>query len=376
MECKLKRVLTSSAVGISLIEVIVVLLLLSISFGVFLQGLNSSKIVKATSESRMIQAVILNDLQQKIRARRYDEKISPPWSTVLGEDTYTDAYLSFDGNNDYVNLGTANSLSISNGITVTAWVYNNGGSGHLVNQGGGWNDPGYSMFWYGNNIRIELQNSSQKTISDNTAPSTGSWNHIAFTWETNSDIIKTFINGNQSPNTKTFNGPIGQPSENLNIGRKEQNGWYFNGRIDDITIWNVAKTQTEIQGYMNSNPNGNESGLVGFWDLDENSGSTIIDNSSNTNNGTIIGATWLVSSQSIENSIELWDDIDDFNNYSLSSVPGYPNFSCSVTVNYVDASTNFHTYTSSITNYKSVMVKIEHPSISALIDTMIIGPGF
>ena len=362
--------------GISLIEVIVVLLLLSISFGVFLQGLNSSKIVKATSESRMIQAVILNDLQQKIRARRYDEKISPPWSTVLGEDTYTDAYLSFDGNNDYVNLGTANSLSISNGITVTAWVYNNGGSGHLVNQGGGWNDPGYSMFWYGNNIRIELQNSSQKTISDNTAPSTGSWNHIAFTWETNSDIIKTFINGNQSPNTKTFNGPIGQPSENLNIGRKEQNGWYFNGRIDDITIWNVAKTQTEIQGYMNSNPNGNESGLVGFWDLDENSGSTIIDNSSNTNNGTIIGATWLVSSQSIENSIELWDDIDDFNNYSLSSVPGYPNFSCSVTVNYVDASTNFHTYTSSITNYKSVMVKIEHPSISALIDTMIIGPGF
>ena len=373
----MKRVLTSSAVGISLIEVIVVLLLLSISFGVFLQGLNSSKIVKATSESRMIQAVILNDLQQKIRARRYDEKISPPWSTVLGEDTYTDAYLSFDGNNDYVNLGTANSLSISNGITVSAWVYKNGGSGgHLVNQGGGWNDQGYSMFWYGNNIRIELQNSSQKTISDNTAPSTGSWNHIAFTWETNSDIIKTFINGNQSPNTKTFNGPIGQPSENLNIGRKEQNGWYFNGRIDDITIWNVAKTQTEIQGYMNSNPNGNESGLVGFWDLDENSGSTIIDNSSNTNNGTIIGATWLVSSQSIENSIELWDDIDDFNNYSLSSVPGYPNFSCSVTVNYVDASTNFHTYTSSITNYKSVMVKIEHPSISALIDTMIIGPGF
>ena len=78
MECKLKRVLTSSAVGISLIEVIVVLLLLSISFGVFLQGLNSSKIVKATSESRMIQAVILNDLQQKIRAGAMMKKYHHP----------------------------------------------------------------------------------------------------------------------------------------------------------------------------------------------------------------------------------------------------------------------------------------------------------
>jgi hypothetical protein len=374
MEYKLKSFFQKNSSGVTLVEVMVVLLLLSLSFLVFLQALNTGKTVRAKSELRTVQAVLLNSLEQEIRARRYDEKISSPWSTVLGEDTYTDAYLSFDGNNDYVNLGTANSLSISNGITVTAWVYNNGGSGHLVNQGGGWNDPGYSMFWYGNNIRIELQNSSQKTISDNTAPSTGSWNHIAFTWETNSDIIKTFINGNQSPTTKTFNGPIGQPSENLNIARKEQDGWYFNGKIDDITIWNVAKTQTEIQGYMNSNPNGNESGLVGFWDLDENSGSTIIDNSSNTNNGTIIGATWLVSSQSIENSIELWDDIDDFHNYSLESIDSSP-FGCSVEVNYVDATSAFHQSQSSPTNYKSLTVKITHPALSALTDTMVISPG-
>ena len=109
--------------------------------------------------------------------------------------------------------------------------------------------------------------------------------------------------------------------------------------------------------------------------MEENYGTTIVDVSNHINNGTIHGATWL-SNQTPENTISLWDDIDDFNNYSLSSVPEYPNFSCFVTVNYVDASTNFHTYTSSITNYKSVMVKIEHPSISALIDTMIISSGF
>ncbi|MBJ13111.1 MAG: hypothetical protein CMG62_08580 [Candidatus Marinimicrobia bacterium] len=375
MEYKLTHIIKSRSPGMSLIEVLIVVVLLSLSFTFFLKGLDTARIVRTTSELRTIQATILNSIQQEIRARRFDENTSSPWSTFLGKDTYTDACLSFDGNNDYVNLGSANSLSISDGITVTAWVYNNGGSGHLVNQGGGWDDPGYSMFWYGNNIRIELQNSSQKTISDNSAPSTGSWNHIAFTWETNSNIIKTYINGNQRPSTKTFNGPIGQPSENLNIARKEQNGYYFNGRIDDITIWNIAKTQAEIQSYMNSNPNGSESGLVGFWDLDENSGSSIIDNSNNTNNGTIIGATWLVSNQSSESSIGLWDDIDDFDGYTILSFPKHQAFSCSVAVKYVDPSSGFHTSISSPTNYKSVIVKVFHPTISTMIDSMIIGQG-
>ena len=47
---------------------------------------------------------------------------------------------------------------------------------------------------------------------------------------------------------------------------------------------------------MSVPPTGNESGLVGYWNMNEGEGDTpnynLIDNSGNGNNGTIYGATW------------------------------------------------------------------------------------
>ena len=76
-----------------------------------------------------------------------------------------------------------------------------------------------------------------------------------------------------------------------------------------------------------------------------------------------------------ESQVQQFDDIDDFNGYFESSVSGHPVFSCSVSVNYVSPSTGFHSPQSSQTNYKSIMVKVSHPTLSAITDTMIVSPG-
>lgn len=76
-----------------------------------------------------------------------------------------------------------------------------------------------------------------------------------------------------------------------------------------------------------------------------------------------------------ESQIQEFDDIDDFNGYFLSTVDGYPAFSCSVAVNYVSASSGFHESQSSQTNYKSVMVKVSHPTLPTITDTMVISSG-
>lgn len=76
-----------------------------------------------------------------------------------------------------------------------------------------------------------------------------------------------------------------------------------------------------------------------------------------------------------EGTLSQFDDIDDFHQYTISSVQGHPAYSCSVAVNYVDATSGFHTFQSSPTSYKSVMVKVLHKTNPALIDTMIISPG-
>jgi len=67
---------------------------------------------------------------------------------------------------------------------------------------------------------------------------------------------------------------------------------YLDGYLDDIQIWNTALTQTEIQQYMNCPPTGNETNILGFWNFEEGTGTTVYDQTSNGNNGTINGATY------------------------------------------------------------------------------------
>tara|TARA_Y100000590_G_scaffold465016_1_gene635994 strand:- start:3716 stop:4912 length:1197 start_codon:yes stop_codon:yes gene_type:complete len=398
MECKLKRFLTSSTIGISLIEVIVVILLLSISFGVFLQGLNSSKIVRTHAEFRMIQATILNDIQQKIRARRFDENISSQWSTTLGPDVASHQ-LTFDGSNDQVLLGDINALDGISMVTISFWFNrtqdlpansNHNVSNIMFAKASDPENDNIEIGTDGTNIEIYIdsQYNDGPALTYNAGIQNNTWYHLALTYNKNETYEgKLHINGSEVNSWNQWGGNFdnagGSP---VTIGNSNHIETPFNGIIKEVAVWNEALTATEIATIHNSGSGFNAavnsgnyssaSGLLGYWKINEGTGTTANDGSGYNNPGTLLNGPIWNSSGVNENSIALWDDIDDFNNYSLSSVPEYPNFSCFVTVNYVDASTNFHTYTSSITNYKSVMVKIEHPSISALIDTMIISPGF
>lgn len=59
----------------------------------------------------------------------------------------------------------------------------------------------------------------------------------------------------------------------------------FNGIIHEIRMWNIARTQSEIQSSMNVYLSGNEPGLIGYWRLNEGTGQIINDLSVYQNNG-------------------------------------------------------------------------------------------
>jgi len=176
------------------------------------------------------------------------------YSTASATGKIGDA-RSFNGTNQYIDAGQNSSLQLTNGATVSAWVYRNGTDGHIINMGGGWSDYGYSLFWFGNSIRIELQKNGQKTICDNTAPSLNTWNHIAFTWSSTDNTIRTYINGVQAGNTSSFSAPIGTPTQTLQIGKNAlQSGYLFGGFIDEARVLNTAKSDDWIcTEYNNQN---------------------------------------------------------------------------------------------------------------------------
>ena len=90
-----------TAKGFTLVEVMVALILLTLSFMVFLQALNTGKTVRAHSELRTVQSVIMNSLENQIRARRYDENTASPWSSTLGKESGETAFDDIDDFHQY-----------------------------------------------------------------------------------------------------------------------------------------------------------------------------------------------------------------------------------------------------------------------------------
>ena len=76
-----------------------------------------------------------------------------------------------------------------------------------------------------------------------------------------------------------------------------------------------------------------------------------------------------------EISVEQFDDIDDFDEYSIQSLIDYPGFGIYVDVFYANPETKFRVPQSLQTNYKNVAVTISHGTLASISDTMIISSG-
>ena len=70
---------------------------------------------------------------------------------------------------------------------------------------------------------------------------------------------------------------------------------FFEGVIDEVRIWNKARTPEEIRDTMNHRLTELEDGLIGYWRFDEGLGTTVADTTANSNHGTVHSASWLVS---------------------------------------------------------------------------------
>ena len=77
----------------------------------------------------------------------------------------------------------------------------------------------------------------------------------------------------------------------------------------------------------------------------------------------------------MESDLAQFDDVDDFNGYTDSNINLYPNYTTTVQVNYVDLAGKFRVIKSSPTDYKRVVVHVDHPGTTTLSDTLIVSPG-
>src|SRR5262249_38303833 len=137
-------------------------------------------------------------------------------------------------------------------------------------------------------------------FDDNIAPLpydiTGGWHHVAATFDGTTRVLYldgVAIHSSGSSGTlavpDTSNFAIGATG----VGYNEP----FNGSIDDVRIWNVARSAAQINFYMRQRLAGNESGLAANWHFDEGSGTTAHDATGTSgNDATLNGTTAFVAS--------------------------------------------------------------------------------
>jgi len=104
------------------------------------------------------------------------------------------------------------------------------------------------------------------------------WVHFAMTWD--GTTVRAFVNGVEkaSKASTAAQKTLMTGRTPLTIGGYDPA--FFNGSIDELRIWNVARSAADITRTMHTTLAGNEAGLVGYWKFDETSGNTAADSAS------------------------------------------------------------------------------------------------
>ena len=209
--------------------------------------------------------------------------------------------LTFDGANDHATItDVAEEIDISKG-TISCWVKFDATSinGSIFKASVDAN----------NNIALTYINSSTKLTFQYKAAGTATkvdhslagvegndtWYHIAITWNVASDEVKAYVNGSQTGTTQSSLGTFSGTIDAVVVAKNSlANNSYFSGHIDNLSIFDVTKSDDEITTIYNAGKPKDMTqgfaGLIAYYVMNEGSGTTVSDDSTNNNDMTLVHA--------------------------------------------------------------------------------------
>jgi len=154
--------------------------------------------------------------------------------------------FSLDGIDDYINVNDADNLEGMSELTMMAWVKLDGyGEGQATIMGKSYTI--YEMMIGSANYKFGAYiNGAAPGAIDAEIP-LGNWTHLTVTYD--GSYVEYYINGQLNTSIEHASGSIGGNDQPFMIGARSDGsaGFFFNGSIDEVAIFNRNLNETEIQ---------------------------------------------------------------------------------------------------------------------------------
>jgi hypothetical protein len=159
--------------------------------------------------------------------------------------------LEFDGNGDYVNLGTNSVFDITGQITVTAWIkvneFNYDYTAIITKGDSAWRlqrDAATNHLEFACSD-LDVPNTQWSNVLGNVNVNDGQWHHAAGVYD--GEKLYLYVDGELDVSSQA-EGTINTNDFPVYIGENaEQTGRFWNGLIDDVRIYNYALSVNEIK---------------------------------------------------------------------------------------------------------------------------------
>jgi hypothetical protein len=249
--------------------------------------------------------------QNKQRWLKYQEQLRSELAAryfhavqSTGGESFSNIYsVEFDGTDDTVNMGNASELNFNHhdAFTLSVWVKRDSlGAAVIIDKmetSGTF--TGYQLAFTSDKIRIYHRRQNQTynriyRITDATFTSTTEWYHIVSTYDGSraNTGLKIYVNGDEAASTgyNSMNAGAWTNNADFKIGRTTD------GHIDEVSVYNSELSATDVASIYNGNGAGKPGDVtslspVGWWrmgDNDSGTGTTVTDQGSGGNNGSLI----------------------------------------------------------------------------------------
>jgi len=239
--------------------------------------------------------------------------------------------LDFNGVDEAVTLQTTEDTRLSNSFTLEAWILAEAWNtqywqGSIITNDSGGANGGFALRC-GSEGRLSMViSASNNWVEALSEPvmTANKWHHVAAVVE--QGTITAYVDA-IAVASASFQGEVAASNGTITIGESTGfPGRLFNGVIDEVRIWNVARSQAELAANVSTAFTGAEAGLGAYLPMNDGSGTQVANLADDSLMGSTINmddSNWVQGYQQTEFDVAV-SNISNLDLLALKSRPIRP----------------------------------------------------